>query len=108
MKIAFLAAGNIGIEIFQFVDPPYTGPGAPTRFGRQHWEKGGCFHIAFTHPNPEELCAQLVKAGGQQIGETVYTAKGLTALYVQDPWGTVLEFCSRNFEAFLLSDYVPE
>ena len=91
MRIAYLAAGNVGIELFEFVDPKYEGPGRPTRFGKDHWVRGGCFHIALTHPDPEALCAQLVAAGGEQIGVPAKLSRGIMAVYVQDPWGTVLE-----------------
>ncbi|KIW02248.1 uncharacterized protein PV09_06400 [Verruconis gallopava] len=108
MRIAYLASGNIGIELFQFISPAYSGPGKPNPFGTQHWVRGGCFHIALTHPDPEALFAKLVEAGGEKIRETARLGRGIVALYIQDPWGIIWEICSRSFETFQMIEYVPE
>lgn len=106
VKIAFLASANgVGIELFEFVDPPFT---KPADFD---YTRGGVFHICLTVSDPESLCAKAVAAGARQLGQTVTPWKHLDeddiALYIQDPWGTVIEFLSCSFE-HLMANRVEE
>ena len=100
-KVAFLTTGNgVGFELFQFIDPPMS---EPSSF---NYTRGGVFHVAITDHDPEGLCEKVVKAGGRKIGETVVPAsvkegERECTLYVQDPWGNVLEICSCSFEKLM-------
>jgi catechol 2,3-dioxygenase-like lactoylglutathione lyase family enzyme len=97
--IAFLSTSDgVGLELFQFIDPPMS---EPATF---NYRKGGVFHFAVTHPNPESLVKRVIEKGGKQIGETVILAPGTenvdakVALYFQDPWGNTIEAMSCTFE----------
>jgi len=100
LKIAFLTSGNgVGVELFEFVDPPMKHPAS------FDFTRGGVFHICVTTSDPEGLCAKAVAAGAKKIRQTVMPYKHLDeddiALYIQDPWGTVIEFLSCSFEQLL-------
>lgn len=94
LKIALLNMGNnIALELFEFVEPRMKQPAA------FDITRGGVFHFAVTHPYPDELCERLVAAGGKKIGKTVCRSPPNSALYVQDPWGNVIEVLSAGFAA---------
>lgn len=93
VKTAWLGTGNsVGFEIFELVDPKFESPAA---FNYNH---GGFFHIAITAPDPEAMIRKVVAAGGKQIGNTIQLCGHDTALYLQDPWGNVVEVMSCSFE----------
>jgi catechol 2,3-dioxygenase-like lactoylglutathione lyase family enzyme len=101
VKIAWLGTGNsIGFEIFEFKDPKYKEMGK-AGFGEEKYARGGFFHIGVTAPEPDAVCEKVVKAGGKKIGETVELFDGDTALYMQDPWGNVIEVLSCSFEQLM-------
>jgi hypothetical protein len=55
--------GNgIGIEFFEFVDPPMSQPET------LNYTRRGGFHVAVTDPDPHALYAKVLAAGGKQIG----------------------------------------
>lgn len=91
----------MGIELFEFINPKYKGPKDPITFEEKNYVHGGFFHIAFTVPEPDELCERVVKEGGKNIGDTVLLGKGEYALYLQNPWGNVIEAMSCTFEQML-------
>jgi catechol 2,3-dioxygenase-like lactoylglutathione lyase family enzyme len=100
MKIAFLTSANgVGIELFEFVDPLMKHPAT------FDYTRGGVFHICLTVSDPEGLCAKAEAAGAKRIGQTVMPWKHLDeddiALYIQDPWGTVIELLSCSFEQLM-------
>ncbi|KAI1613893.1 Glyoxalase/Bleomycin resistance protein/Dihydroxybiphenyl dioxygenase [Exophiala viscosa] len=106
VKVAYLGFENqIGFEIFQFVDPPHHGGtvACPARFDAQAWTRGGFFHIAVTAAEPETLAQKVQTAGGKRVGKSVTLPNGETALYVQDPWGNVIEVCSADFKRLITS-----
>lgn len=70
----------------------------PATFDARAWTRGGFFHIAVTTAEPETLADKVQAAGGKRVGETATLPNGETALYVQDPWGNVIEVCSADFE----------
>ncbi|KAH0844125.1 hypothetical protein Z517_08087 [Fonsecaea pedrosoi CBS 271.37] len=105
VKVACLATGNgIGFELFEFVRPKYSGPTSPTEFGPDNYAKGGCFHMGVTDPDPDALCERLVQQGGKKVGGTMNLPNGESVLYMQDPWGNVLELCSCSFESMVLTN----
>jgi hypothetical protein len=96
VKVAWLSAGNgVGFEVFEFVEPKTVIPKEDFEYTR-----AGFFHIAVTTPDPDATAKQVVENGGKQIGETV-SMYGETALYVQDPWGNVIECLSCSFEMLM-------
>jgi hypothetical protein len=98
VKVAWLGTGNsVGFEIFEFINPPYKGPEGKAF----DYTRGGFYHIGITAPEPDVLCEKVVKAGGKKIGETVELYDGDTALYLQDPWGNVIEVLSCSFEQLM-------
>lgn len=99
-KVAYLISGNgVGIELFQFIDPEYTTTEA---FGPNLYTRAGCYHIALTDPDPVTLFEKLETAGAVKIGETAHLAQGQIVLYLQDPFGVVLELCSETWEKLVL------
>jgi catechol 2,3-dioxygenase-like lactoylglutathione lyase family enzyme len=96
VKSAWLACGNgVGFEIFEFIDPQTVVPKESFEFAR-----GGFFHIAVTTPDPDVTAKTVIENGGKQIGVTV-GMYGEKALYVQDPWGNVIECLSCSFEQLM-------
>ncbi|KAK5712562.1 hypothetical protein LTR17_017943 [Elasticomyces elasticus] len=95
VKCAWLACGNgVGFEIFEFIDPPFK---QPENFD---YTRGGFFHIGVTVADPEDVAKRATEMGGKLIGEPVgmYEEK---ALYVQDPWGNIVELLSCSFEKLM-------
>lgn len=98
LKFAMLTSGNgVGIEVFQFVDP------APVlREEAFEFTRVGFFHICVTDPNPENLLEKVVGDGGRQIGGWMdygrYGLVGHKGVYMQDPWGNVIEVMSLSVE----------
>ncbi|KAF5003206.1 hypothetical protein FDECE_10224 [Fusarium decemcellulare] len=80
MKLAILTGGNdIGVEIFQFVDPPYDGPAERESWGPRTYTRGGFFHICITVPNVEEYQQMIVAAGGKLCGSMTEPGDGQKA-----------------------------
>ena len=50
----------------------------------------GVDHIGFSLSNVEELVANVVADGGEQIGESIEFS-GMKIAFVLDPWGTKIE-----------------
>ncbi|KAF5227428.1 hypothetical protein FANTH_14771 [Fusarium anthophilum] len=72
LKFAILTSGNgVGIEVFQFIDPPCKPRDEVFEFTRP-----GVFHICVTNQNPD----------------------GHKGIYTQDPWGNVVEIMSISQE----------
>jgi len=96
VKMAWLGTGNsVGFEVFEFINPKYKGGPA------FDYARGGFFHIAVTVPEPEVLAEKVVKAGGKRIGLPVQLYDGDSAVYVQDPWGNVVELLSCSMEQLM-------
>ena len=95
---AFLSTRDgVGLELFQFIDPPMS------ERASFNYRRGGVFHFAITHANPEALAQRVVVEGGKRIGEAVTLSPGTTnidakvALYFQDPWGNTVEVINSSF-----------
>jgi catechol 2,3-dioxygenase-like lactoylglutathione lyase family enzyme len=94
-----LSAGNgIGVELFEFQEPKITAD-TQANFAKDY-KRGGLFHIGITVPDVDALCEKAVKAGAKKIGETVPVYE-YDALYIEDPWGTVIELISGSFERIM-------
>lgn len=99
---AHLLTGNsVGIELFQFIDPPTSGP-RPTQ-QRVPWQQRGLWHLCITHPDVAGMVDRIVGHGGALLAPPNQFAPGRpwTLAYTADPWGTVLEVMSHSYaEAF--------
>jgi len=94
VKVAMMTTSNdVGFEIMEFVDPPFTPPASDFEYNR-----GGWFHICVTHPRPDEFVEEVVAAGGKRIGQTADPiGTGVRCVYVADPWGNAIEVMSIGF-----------
>lgn len=98
VKLALMATGNgVGVEIFQFVDPKPVAPEDDFEFTRC-----GYFHLCVTDPNPEALALRFEAEGGRRLGTKMDYARSMLhghyGLYLQDPWGNVIEVMSLSLE----------
>ena len=96
---AHLLAGNgVGVEVFQFIDPPPEPAGHEVPFTRR-----GAWHICLTHPDPRQVTDAVRRNGGTVLSEPAVFVPGRPWLlaYVGDPWGVVWEVMSASYaEAF--------
>lgn len=94
-RIAHLSTGDrIGVEIFQF-------PNAERPSGEFQYWKGGVFHFCVQDPDVEGLAARIVAAGGKQrmpIREYFPGEKPYRMVYMEDPFGNILEIYSHSYE----------
>ena len=98
--VAYLVADNsVGLELFQFKKPEQR---PALVFGPALYTQTGCFHIAFTHPDPEALSKSLEMAGARQVAGPMLFGKAATILYLHDPWGVILEICKQTFEQMVV------
>ncbi|RRD45870.1 VOC family protein [Tessaracoccus sp. OH4464_COT-324] len=56
-------------------------------------------HVGFTAPDIHDAARRIVAAGGRARTEvlTVDPERGYSIVYLEDPWGTVLELCSHPY-----------
>ncbi len=95
-KLAHLASANqVGIELFQFVDPETIRPDD----SMQYW-KTGYFHICIIDPDPEALAQKIVDEGGRQRTAVweIFPESGYLLVYCEDPFGNVIEVYSHSTE----------
>ena len=65
---AHLLTGNsVGIELFQFIDPPTSGP-RPTQ-ERMPWLERGLWHLCITHPDVAAMVDHIVDHGGALLAQ---------------------------------------
>ncbi len=99
---AHLLSGNsVGIELFQFIEPPTRGPRPPQE--PVPWLDRGLWHLCITHPDVQAMVDHIVEHGGTQLSPPNQFVPGRpwTLAYTADPWGTVLELMSHTYaEAF--------
>ncbi|RTE71761.1 hypothetical protein BHE90_013840 [Fusarium euwallaceae] len=106
VKLAILSAGNdVGVEIFEFVDPPYNGPTRRIDWNPNTYTQGGVFHFCFTVPDVEATVAKAVAAGGRIVGQITEPVPGHKACYTQDPWGNTIEVMDCSFNQLFLSNF---
>lgn len=93
-----MTANGIGLELFQFVDPPVETPAD----NMEYWKRG-YWHLCFTDPDIEALAARIVAAGGRQRCPVIAFIPGrpYQLVYCEDPFGNVIELFSHHYaEAF--------
>jgi catechol 2,3-dioxygenase-like lactoylglutathione lyase family enzyme len=82
-----LAAGNLYLELFQYLSPPTPGPGAQ----RQPFERGYA-HICIDVTDIDAECARLTAAGVRfNRAPPHLEMSGLKAIYGRDPDGNLIE-----------------
>jgi catechol 2,3-dioxygenase-like lactoylglutathione lyase family enzyme len=93
MRLAHLSApSGVGIELFQFIDPPNTAPENPFEYWRQ-----GIFHVCFTVDDLEASIERLTAAGGVLRTQIHEIRPGTRVAYCQDPWGTIIELSTGAY-----------
>jgi predicted enzyme related to lactoylglutathione lyase len=95
---AHLLGGNsVGIELFQFIDPPAHGPG-PTG-ERAPWLDHGPWHLCITHPNVQGMIDRIVDHGGTLLAgpHVLVPGRPWTVAYTIDPWANMVELMSHTY-----------
>ncbi|KAF5010404.1 hypothetical protein FDECE_3456 [Fusarium decemcellulare] len=106
MKLAILSAGNdVGVEIFEFVDPPYNGPKERIDWNPNTYTRGGVFHYCFTVFDLDDRVEKAVAAGAKVVGEITEPVPGGKTCYLQDPWGNVVELLSCSFGQLFIKNF---
>src|SRR6202035_1495609 len=79
-----LSANGVGLELFQFVDPPVSTLDDNFRY----WQTG-VFHVCVTDPNLEGLVTRVVANGGRQRTKiwTFLPNRPCKLVYCEDPFG---------------------
>lgn len=94
-KIAHMSTvDGIGIEVFEFPETP------DEDFKFNPYQKG-IFHLAIQDPNIEKLAKEIVAAGGKQrmpIMEYYPEEKPYKMVYMEDPWGNIIELYTHSYE----------
>jgi catechol 2,3-dioxygenase-like lactoylglutathione lyase family enzyme len=97
LRMAHLATANgTAVELFEFVDPPYTRP--ENNFDPY---RGGAFHFAVVDPDVEGLVERIAATGGRRRSKvwTVLPGQPYKAVYCEDPFGNIIEVFSHNHES---------
>jgi predicted enzyme related to lactoylglutathione lyase len=95
---AHLLCGNgVGIELFQFIDPPTRGMRPAGE--RVPYLDRGMWHLAFTHPDVQGTVDRITGLGGTLIAAPYAFAPGRPwkLAYATDPWGTLIEVMSHSY-----------
>jgi catechol 2,3-dioxygenase-like lactoylglutathione lyase family enzyme len=93
MRLAHLATpSGIGVELFQFVDPPST----PVEDPFEYW-RHGIFHLCVTVEDLESTLGLLRAADGVVRTEIHTVRPGTRVVYCEDPWGTIIELSSGTY-----------
>lgn len=89
-----VAANGVGIELFQFIDPPVEKP----EDNMQYW-RCGYWHLCFTAPEIEDTLACILANGGKQRCEIFEFVPGrpYKLVYCEDPFGNVIELFSHDY-----------
>ena len=95
---AHLLSGNsVGIELFQFIDPPTRGPRSPHEGAL--WLDRGPWHLCITHPDVQRMVDRIVDHGGALLASPHQLLPGRpwTVAYTTDPWANMLELMSHSY-----------
>ena len=89
-----VTANGIGLELFQFLDPPVTKPSDNFDFAR-----AGIFHLCVTDPDVEGLVSRVVENGGRKRTGVWKFLEGrpYKLVYCEDPFGNVIEIFSHTY-----------
>jgi catechol 2,3-dioxygenase-like lactoylglutathione lyase family enzyme len=93
MRVVHLLADNgAGIELFEFLDPPYE----PVEDTFAYW-RAGVSHIAFTVDDIDRVSDEIVRTGGRTRSEVHHLHGHCRVRYCEDPWGTVVELSTGSY-----------
>ncbi len=89
-----LTGSGVGIELFEFVDPPAEP--RPRGLGNL---RPGPWHLCITESDVDEAAARIVGAGGARLApaQDFVPGRPWRLVYCADPWGTVLEVMSHSY-----------
>lgn len=89
-----LTANGVGLELFQFVDPPVSEPDAEMTYWRP-----GYWHLSFTYPDVAAMVARIVAHGGKRRTEPIEFVPGRPwrLAYCADPWSNTIEIMSHSY-----------
>jgi catechol 2,3-dioxygenase-like lactoylglutathione lyase family enzyme len=93
-----LSAGGVGLELFQFLDPPVVSPADNFEYWRT-----GVFHLCVTDPDLEGLVERVLANGGKQRTRIWQFLPGRPCklVYCEDCLGNIIEGFSHQYsEAF--------
>jgi predicted enzyme related to lactoylglutathione lyase len=92
-----LSENWVGIELFQFIDPPTRGPRSPHE--DELWLDRGPWHLCITHPKVQAMVDHIVDHGGKLLASPHQLVHGgpWTVAYTVDPWGNLLELMSHSY-----------
>jgi catechol 2,3-dioxygenase-like lactoylglutathione lyase family enzyme len=87
-------ANSVGLELFQFIDPPVVEP-----LDNMDFATTGYWHLCFTDPNIEELADRIAATGGKQRTDVFgFAPPDRKLVYCEDPFGNVIEIFSHSYE----------
>lgn len=89
-----LTGSGIGVELFQFVDPPVSPPTEEIEYWRQ-----GLWHLCLTDRDIDAATKRVVALGGSQVSPVAAFVPGLPyrLVYCRDPWGTTIEIMTHSY-----------
>ncbi len=95
LQAHLVTANGVGLELFQFVEPPTETPGD----NMEYW-KVGVFHLCFTDPDIEGLARRIAETGGKQRTPVWNFIPGTDRklVYCEDPFGNIIELFSHSYE----------
>lgn len=91
-----LAANGVGLELFQFIDPPVND--RDERVPVPYTVRGP-WHVCLTNQDVAGTVETVIRHGGTRLSDPVAFVRGRpwVLAYVADPWGTVLEVMSHSY-----------
>jgi catechol 2,3-dioxygenase-like lactoylglutathione lyase family enzyme len=89
-----LSANGVGLELFQFLDPPVTAPDDSFAYAET-----GIFHLCVTDPDIDGLVARIVAHGGRQRTKVweFLSDRPYRLAYCEDPFGNIIEAFSHSY-----------
>lgn len=89
-----LSANGVGLELFQFVEPPVE----PPQDNFRYWQTGP-FHICVTDPDLDGLVKRIRDNGGKQRSRiwTFLPDRNCRLVYCEDPFGNIVEAFDHSY-----------
>jgi len=94
LQAHLVSANGVGLELFQFLDPPVTPPSDAFA-----WHVTGIFHLCVTDPNIDGLVTRIVDHGGRQRTKVwqFLPDRPYKLCYCEDPFGNIIEVFSHSY-----------
>jgi catechol 2,3-dioxygenase-like lactoylglutathione lyase family enzyme len=89
-----LSASGVGLELFEFQDPPLVAPSPDIEYWRP-----GLWHLCLTDRDIHAALRRVVELGGVQVSPVASFVPGrpFSLVYCRDPWGTAIELMSHSY-----------